>query len=133
MFDRTTYKTESKVVAVTQQIEKTISPDKVTDMYDKVREQAEKDIIASLRVENNILNGVVVQIADQYDTATSRLYTRFQLNGKDYTDMYVVPTREARTMADLYSKLEEHYTRVVQRSIFREIAPAFTKAIFPRI
>ena len=34
MFDSHYYKNESKVVAVTKEIEKAISPDKVTEMYD---------------------------------------------------------------------------------------------------
>ena len=65
MLDSHYYRHESKVVAVTKETEKTISPDKVTEMYDAVREQALKDIVASLRVEENILNGIVVQFASK--------------------------------------------------------------------
>ena len=45
MFDAHYYKSESKVVAVTKEIEKTITPDKVTDMYDKVRAEVETAIL----------------------------------------------------------------------------------------
>jgi len=132
MFDSNVYKTETKVVAVTKEIEKTISPDKVTEMYDAVRAQAEKDVIASLRVEDNILNGVAVQIADQFDTATSHLYTRFTLNGDEHSNQWIIPTREALNSGQMYDKLTEHYARVVKNVILKHINPVLLPAFARR-
>jgi hypothetical protein len=133
MLDSHYYRHESKVVAVTKETEKTISPDKVTEMYDAVREQALKDIVASLRVEENILNGIVVQFADAYDTASSKIYTRFILNGEEHIDHHEISTREALDNSRLYRELDQHYTRVVQRVLFRDVAQHFTQAFAPRL
>jgi hypothetical protein len=131
MFD-THVKKESKVVAVTQVVEKTITPDKVTEMYDKVRAQAEKDVISSLRVESNTLNGVVIQIADEYSTATSRLHTRFVLNKKEYTDVKVLDKREPLTAGEMYEKLADHYHEMVSRIVFRDGAEKLSVAFSDR-
>jgi hypothetical protein len=53
MFDSNVYKSETKVVAVTKEIEKTISPDKVTEMYDAVREQAERRPIRRMAISRS--------------------------------------------------------------------------------
>ena len=123
------HKTESNVVAVTKEIEKTITPDKVTEMYDKVRAQAERDVITSLRVESNSLNGVVVQIADNYSEATSRVHTRFILNGKEHTGVETINSRELMTAAELWNKLADHYRETVAMTGFRDgsevLSPGF--------
>ncbi len=129
MLDSHYYRHESKVIAVTKEIESTISPDQVTKMYDDVREQVEHDLIASLRVQDNILNGVVMQIADQYDTASSRIHTRFTLNGKEHEDTLTISTRDVQTMPQLYKFLEDHYVQAVQRTIFRQTEPIWTPAL----
>lgn len=131
MFDRTIYKSESKVVAVTKEIEKTISPDKVTEMYDSVREQAEKDVIASLRVQSNTLNGVVVQIADEYSTATSRVHTRFILNGQEFTNVFTIDKREPLTDIQMYENLADNFRETVTGKIFRDASTNLQQAFAP--
>jgi hypothetical protein len=132
MFDRHYYKSESKVVAVTKEIEKTISPDKVTEMYDKVRAQAEHDVVASLRVDSNLLNGVVVQVADEYSTATSRVYTRFTLNGKEHEDMNVLAKWEVLSNNRMYEILSEHYARVVKNVLLKNFVEVFSPAFIQK-
>ena len=87
-------KHETTVTPVTRVVEKTITPDKVTDMYDSVREQVGKDVIASIRVESNVINGVVMQLNDSVSDRTSHIFVRFTLNGKNYEFKDVLPTHE---------------------------------------
>lgn len=128
MWDNITHKHETKVVAVTKDIERAISPDKVTEMYDKVRSQAEKDIIASLRVESNSLNGIVVQIQDEYSTDTSRIHTRFILNGEEHIAIETLSHEETLSHGELFDKLAKHYRETVAMKVFRDGAEKLSKA-----
>jgi hypothetical protein len=132
MLDSHYYKSESKVVAVTKEIEKTITPDKVTEMYDKVRAQTEHDVIASLRVDSNLLNGVAVQIIDEFSTATSRLHTRFIINGKEYEDTIILEVEGALTPEQMYERLTQHYLGQLTKILFRDITPIFAPAFFKK-
>ncbi len=82
---------ESKVVAVTKEIEKTISPDKVTEMYDAVREEVENNIVLKLRFETNTLKGVGVILNENLNTDEKRYVASYNLNGKDYITKGYLP------------------------------------------
>lgn len=119
MFDHIEHRTESKVVAVTKEIEKTISPDKVTDMYTKVREQVEKDIIVAYRIENNELKGVVLVLNNQYDTMQKKLLGRYTLNGREYLmEDFTVSAVDYKEVA--YTKLFEHFRTQISKQMMRE-------------
>jgi hypothetical protein len=134
MFNKYSYnpRFESKVVPVTKEIEKTITPDEVTEMYDKVRTQAEHDVIASLRVDSNLLNGVVVQIIDEFSTNTSRLYIRFKINDHEYSDTITLEKARALTPEQMYEKLMQHYLDQLTKILFRDITPIFAPAFFKK-
>lgn len=129
MFDRTTYKSETVVTPVTRVVEKTITPNKVTEMYDKVREQAEKDILASVRVEENQLNGVAMQVEDSLSDQTSRVLLRFTLNGKVYENMETFATRNPMSTDELYKKLEDYFQRTVANHLFRTTLDTLPKGL----
>ena len=84
MFNTTNYKTESKVVAVTKEIEKTISPDKVTDMYDRVRDEVVNSIVRSYTIEDNSMKCAVVEYNDDMNTTIRRYIARYTLNGDEH-------------------------------------------------
>lgn len=127
MFNKTIIQHESKVVAVTKEIEKTITPDKVTEMYDKVREEVEKNLIQKVEVQSNYLNGVIMEIGHEYHTGMKKIYTRFSLNGKDYIESSLEEGQEISSKEELFNKLQEHYSKVVSNQVLKDIAPKIIK------
>lgn len=122
MFNSITYKNESKVVAVTKEIEKTITPDKVTEMYDKCKAQAEKDLIRAVRVEGNFLNGTVFEYRSHYAKGTLLFHYHFVLNGRDFDFKDERSDREFLTDAQLYEKLREFFISTITNDfIMREL------------
>ena len=83
MFDKITYKTETKETPVTRVIEKSITPDKVVEMYDQAEKEAEKRIIRRMSIKNNLISGSVVEMQLDEKTASNKIYIRFQLNGEE--------------------------------------------------
>lgn len=114
MFDRTTHNHESKVVAVTQVVEKTISPDKVVDMYDKTA----REVLRSVRVNNNILDGIVTQSQHSADTYMKTIRTRFVLNGKEYQGSFEVESLDILQDDDMKQRLFNHFAEIVTRQLF---------------
>ena len=87
MFDRhirqwDTY--TSKVVAVTKEIERTISPDKVTEMYDAVKEQVQKDMIRAYKIETDQINWIVMEYWDEHCAGQKVIVVKFTLNWKEF-------------------------------------------------
>lgn len=120
MFDYSYNKTESKVVAVTKEIEKTISPDKVTEMYDAVREQAENDILRSYKIESNTLNGVVIEMRDSIDTLQRKVVGKYSLNGNEYIMKEFVRPDMVKNEQDLVKMLFDHYERDVASKLVKQ-------------
>ena len=120
MLDTRITKSETKVCPVTQVVKQTITPDKVTDMYKEVREEVEKTFIRSLRVENNILKGVIVEYRVPNDDFTRRIMTRFVLNGKEHIDRSFIIPGELDTKSQLLEKLNEHYAKIVGRELLND-------------
>ncbi len=84
MFDKHVYQSESKVVAVTKEIEKTISPDKVVEMYNDIREELGRNVVKKLVLRGNDFNGTCVAFSEP-DRMSIMIRGHFDLNGKPYT------------------------------------------------
>jgi len=118
MFNRTTINHESKVVAVTKEIEKTISPDKVTEMYDKVHEEVEKTILRKVAIEENDMHGVVMEVQNRYDTRSRNIHLFFVLNGKEYHSTEEV--KDELTDYNLYEKFYDFYLRTISGLVMKQ-------------
>lgn len=105
MFDKTTYNSETAVCPVTRVVEKSITPDKVTDMYDDVREEVESMVIKKIRASNNVFNGSVVHMYDDA-TGVDTLLFQFKLNGKDYEFKDIIPREEFATHPTTHEMLD---------------------------
>jgi len=125
MFNTYDIKHESRVVAITKEIEKAISPDKVTEMYDAIREQVEKDILRKIIVKDNQMNGVIVEYSKDFSTNQKKIMYRFTLNGKE--------TIEKETLDDEVNPtsqtLVENMLRIYKDKIAYEILPESIKVI----
>lgn len=123
MFNKTIInKTETN--PATRVIEKTITPDKVTDMYKDVRKEVEKSIIRALRVETNYMHGVVIEIHENYESMQKKMITRFVLNGKEYIDTTWNKNNKENILSSdehLIHALHQHYQRVISNEIFKNM------------
>lgn len=118
MFNTTVDNSKSEVVAVTKVVEKTITPDKVTDMYDKVREEVENTILRAYKVDDNDLHGIVFQV----DYATRQLWTRFTLNGREHITKKITDQLVILTPIQAYEYLKKEYAEVVAVELVKEAA-----------
>lgn len=128
MLDSNYYKSETTVTPITQIIEKTITPDKVTDMYDAVRKEVEEDIITKVLVQDNFMNGVVLYMENRFDTASKIILTKFNINGKEYIQKdYLVPLEEMDKYK-LAEELRKKYVETMSTLVLREsVRDIFTK------
>ena len=110
------HKTETKVVPVTRVIEKTITPDKVTDIYKEVRGEVEKKILNTFIFNDNKVNGVVVEMEPDYAANNQKILIRFSINGIDTQEQYTRP-RADLLMADAYKILVEAFAEKVFKMV----------------
>jgi hypothetical protein len=117
-----TYKTniETTVCPITQVVEKTITPDKVTEMYDSVREQVEKDILRTIIINNNTLNGVIFEKRDDFAGAQTKILYRFTLNGIEYIERDFVINREDNTEERMINKFHDYVKEKIAIKIIKE-------------
>lgn len=117
-----TYKTniETTVCPVTQVVEKTITPDKVTEMYDSVREQAEKDILRTIIINDNTLNGVIIEKRDDFGNHQRKLLYRFTLNGIEYIERDFVINQEDNTEERMINKFHDYVKEKIAIKIIKE-------------
>lgn len=123
MLNTTINNHESKVVAITKEIEKTISPDKVTEMYDAIKEEVEETVIRRILVEGNYINGTILELRADHQNRLNRYITRFVLNGKEYIDKGFLQLDEEEMMntdSKLLDKLFENYKKVIGTHLLKE-------------
>lgn len=125
------YNHESKVVAITKEIEKTISPDKVTEMYNAVREEVEANYVRHFSIKTNEMNGVVVEFMKSHSDKKVYYLTRFVLNGKDHIFKDSAP-EEAMALNDsrhfVVSLLENHYKNTVLKQLMKSSIDEYLKS-----
>lgn len=89
MFDRNiVHKTETAVTPVTRIIEQSITPDKVTEMYDKVEKEVESQNLRRVFISNNIVEGAGAIIEDPSSNRAVYLL-KYKINGKEFTREHV--------------------------------------------
>lgn len=121
MLNTTIYRNESKVVAVTKEIERTISPDKVTEMYDAVREEVEKNVVQVIRIEDNIMKGVVVEFFDDFRNHEKKARARFTLNGEEFMEEMILARDQLFTKSDAYMFLMTSYTQAITKYLGKHL------------
>lgn len=131
MFDRITHKTETTVTPITQVIEKTITPDKVTEMYDAVKEEVLNSIVRTYTVETNSLRFVVVEYINKLDTFTTKYRACFKLNGKEYTldgDLHNEDLKLDSSYA-VIEQIRKHYAELIALELIKETPAIHQKMI----
>jgi len=118
-------KVETKVCPVTQVIEKTITPDKVVEMYDHTEKVAITNIAKKHLFNENILKGVVIQRAIEGFEGTSIFHVSFILNGQQFTEtVKIIATESAmiRSRADARILLANRMAEAVARKVIASIS-----------
>lgn len=131
MFNKTIYKSETVVTPVTRVVEKTVTPDKVVEMYDQSKKEAEMKVVRSFVIEGNQLNGVVVQFSESYEQTKTFVITAFTLNGKEYTEKFALEDKFVFDAAGAFSLLKKHFTDVVSNKLIKDAEPLI-KEVFVR-
>lgn len=114
------YQFETKVTPVTRVIEKSITPDKVTDMYLDVKKEFESSISQTLRVSDNYFSGIAIESVN-YGFRT--IVTNFTINGKKYTASFPCELLEDmyRSPGEMYEKLKAHFCSEVGKLLAKEV------------
>lgn len=120
MLDTITYKSESKVVAVTKEIEKTISPDKVTEMYDAIREEVENSVVRAISIQDNVFKGVLVEFSANPMRNTKVLRGRFTLNGEEFLLKEDLEFVGELTEEQLANRLYTYYKEILANQLMKE-------------
>lgn len=122
MFDKITHKTETTVTPVTRVVEKTITPDKVTEMYDAVKEEVLNSIVRTYTVETNSLNFVVIEYINQMETLVTKYRTKFTLNGKEYTLDGDLKKEDMIGGSEYHviKKVQQYYAQLISLELIKE-------------
>lgn len=125
MFNTTVHKNETRVTPVTRVVEKTITPDRVTDMYDKVRTEVEREVIRTVRVSDNRFHGVA-QLIESPASLTKTVQVRFTLNGKEYLSSITLDDAaravdEARMTEILHERIYEALSGELSKGLARKL------------
>lgn len=128
MFNTTVNEGDSTIIQeVTKEVHLSITPDKVAEMYDKIREQVKNDILGVYEVKSNILDGIIILTKDSYSDRRKVIIIKFTLNGRNYTyEDYITDydTCEFNSSwgmkTKLFDILFEHYKEEVAKMLVLE-------------
>lgn len=118
MLDTHKYNFESKVVAVTKEIEKSVSPDKVAEIYKDLKETAENQVVRAIYVDGNSFHGVVVEMARNNLDRTKRIYTKFIINSEEHIQHTDVT--DDMTNEQMVDKLFDDYKSKIATKLVKE-------------
>jgi len=109
-----TTKHETKVCPVTKVVEKSISPDKVTETYQAVRNELIDNNIAAFKISNNFIEGYLEFSKDPVVGLIEYVFD-FKCNGeniriKDYVEHDMCLTHE-RHLDEILNHINEHITK----------------------
>ncbi len=135
MFDTTVeeHYHETVVTPVTRVIEKSITPDKVTEMYDKVKKECEDTIIRSFIIKDTLMEcAVVIYFEPQH--AQYKINVRFLINGdetliSEYLPDFVILKQEER----LYDFVRKLFIDALVAKVMPYVCKNIADTVFPKL
>jgi hypothetical protein len=121
MFNTQVYKSETSVCPVTRVIEKTISPDKVTEMYDKVKDEVENNFVRKFIIKENNLHGVVTEHIENQLAKSKIIMVRFVLNNEEHIVKEIQPKEYVLDREKAVRKLVEGISNQIIKVILSNI------------
>lgn len=116
MFNRTKVVIESN--PITRVIEKSVSPDKITDVYKDVKAEIDKTLLRTFTIKSTHLDGVVMEFENRYDTVTKILHMRFVLNGNEHIGKTEV--QDFLSEEQVYKELVDFFTFEVTKILMKD-------------
>lgn len=74
---------EHTIAAVTRVVEKTISPDKMTEIYSEVKKEVEKSIIGVYKIKGVNIEAIGAIMKYDANTIQKKYLIRYNLNGEE--------------------------------------------------
>lgn len=116
-------KHESEVVAVTQVVEKSVTPDKVAEIYKDSMAEAKSRIVSSITLDNSYLSAVVVTFQESLMDRVFHIHTRFYLNGVEKNRTVKIPRDSLSIHGEkesMVKAIHDHYTQEVSKILIEE-------------
>ena len=126
MFDTTIHKHKTTVTPITQVIEKSITPDKVVEMYDKTEEEVRKHLIQKIVIQDNSFNGNIT-LWDDPKRLSKEIIVHFILNGKEYTSSEEVNYHADVTNQDFLDATCNAIQNAIMKELFGKLAALINK------
>lgn len=102
-------------------IEKRAPTDESVRLLREMEQEASDRVTVLLRVQNNVLQGLVAERCLSPEKAGYELIFRFKLNGRDYAEKLFVDSVEARESIDLKQKLVRYLADAVAEEMLRAV------------
>ncbi len=121
MLNSYNFKSETKVCPVTRVIEKTITPNKVTEMYDTVREEVINSILRTVVIKDNRMEGVLIEYQDTFADMQRKWRGRFTINNKEYIVREEIPLEQfGMSKEKIADKLYNAYKNAIADKLLKE-------------
>lgn len=122
MFDKVQVtRNETRVTPVTRVIEKSISPDKVVEMYDKTEEEVRKHLIRKIVIQDNSFNGNITLWKNPANMV-QEIVVHFTLNGKEHQGRDQFPFHAFITNEDFLNSMLKAIQNAVAKELFEKLA-----------
>lgn len=127
MFDKHITNHQTTVTPVTRVIEKTITPDKVTEMYDKTKQEIEESLIRKIIIKSAFVEFSACVFQNPQD-CTVTVKGRFLINGTEFLVEHILKEALASN-EQIYSLL---YQDFVDQLIFKTAAKPIYEIIYKK-
>ena len=127
MFDTTVHKTETRVTPVTRIIEQSISPDKVTEVYELVRQEVIGQMIEAYTITSNTLNAVIIEAYEDMNDKIIVYNYGFELNGEKYHGKIKHEPRFSESSHALVNEVFEKFYSVIVSKVAPKVMPEIVK------
>ena len=111
------------IAAITRVVEKSVSPDKITEIYADVRKEVERSIVCAYQIRNTKVDGVGIIMTVIAENYQKKYLIRYTFNGVDsFIEGFLPENLNARAYGvELYNKLLEDLKEKVGLEFLKEM------------
>ncbi len=124
----TTHHHHTKTVSVPYEKNVTVNEhkaptDKSVELLNEMQEKAQRNVIATIKIEENFLKAVAIYYRDEMIMDRMTYHIRFELNGKEYTIEDYIDKFEWR------QEMSKSYMGLGHETIFRALHKKFSEMV----
>ena len=71
-------------------------------------------------INENLLNGVVLQMVNNFETSNKELSCSFKINGKEYFKRIIIQRNDIFTDSEMYNFLKDSYVDILSNLLLKE-------------